>query len=177
VVGCGMERRRARVGGDGERKKKRLTEEKFFGGWSVRPGNAIRLMNRNNSRAIVLFGSFQLTAAPVAPNRAELGQAEPSRTAAKQTPNGATRSTALSFYAARTRPAARNYNFLSGGELTRAYACGDRFLFFPFPLFSFSLRIFTLVSFVLFLGVYGNILRFLNTRAFPCNESVVLCVP
>jgi len=79
VVGCGMERRRARVGGDGERKKKRLAEEKFFGGWSVRPGNAIRLMNRNNSRAIVLFGSFQLTAAPVAPNRAELGQAEPSR--------------------------------------------------------------------------------------------------
>ena len=75
-----LERRRARVGGDGEREKKRLAEEKFFGGWSVRPGNAIRLMNRNNSRAIVLFGSFQLTAAPVAePSRAGPSRAEPNR--------------------------------------------------------------------------------------------------
>lgn len=61
------------------REKKSGWPRKFFGGWSARPSNVIRLMNRNNSRAIVLFGSFQLTAAPAAPNRAGLGQAEPSR--------------------------------------------------------------------------------------------------
>jgi len=61
--------------------KKRLAEEKFFGGsvGSSRRPNAIRLMNRNNSRAIVLFGSFQLTVASEpgpASERASAGRAE-----------------------------------------------------------------------------------------------------
>lgn len=84
------DRDREKGGGgcDGGRwgKKQRLAEKKFFGGWSARPrraSNAIRLMNRNNSRAVVLFGSFQLTA-PFLP-RFELHWAT-----AKQAPNGAT---------------------------------------------------------------------------------------
>lgn len=60
---------------DGENKsekKVQLGEEKFFGVWPVgsRERAATRLMNRNNSRAIVLFGSFQLTAAVAASSQA-----------------------------------------------------------------------------------------------------------
>lgn len=69
-------------------------------------------MNRNNSRAIVLFGSFQLTVAESA------SQADEHRMAR--------RGAALSFYTAETRLAARNYNFLPGGGLARVrVVCAD----------------------------------------------------
>lgn len=60
----GLERVVGRRGGI-KKKESALVEEKFFGGWLDRPTDrpTTRLMNRNNSPAIVLFGSFQLTVA------------------------------------------------------------------------------------------------------------------
>lgn len=69
------ERKGGREEGRGWKKIAALAEEKFFGG-RVGPTERERatpsgLMNRNNSRAIVLFGSFQLTLAEPARKRAE----------------------------------------------------------------------------------------------------------
>jgi len=132
--------------------KKRLAEEKFFGGSvgsSGRP-NAIRLMNRNNSRAIVLFGSFQLTVASE-PGRSERTRERRSRHSARR----------RRF--ARARVAARNYDFPSDGlKRVRVYVRGFLFLS-PLPfcvllLLSFSRR-----------KIYARISRY--TRDSRLNES------
>lgn len=79
-------RRRERVGTEEE--KNRLVEEKFFGGWFDRPTDrpTTRLMNRNNSRAIVLFGSFQLTVARPLSFPVKLLRHSPQRPAANTVP-------------------------------------------------------------------------------------------
>jgi len=65
----------AQTKGDGKKSGKAGKVFRRLAGPSERASNTIRLMNRNNSRAIVLFGSFQLT------HRRRIG--EPSRRASR----------------------------------------------------------------------------------------------
>ena len=126
-----------RAGVGTEEEKNRLVEEKFFGGWLDRPTDrpTTRLMNRNNSRAIVLFGSFQLTVAHPSSSSSSSSSSSPT---SPSTPSFS-RSFCAILRSALSRILFREWTsckFLNGSNARDSYRVITAYFSPPPPLFS-----------------------------------------